>query len=152
MNLKQYLIGIALAAVSSVVWAGEPVRIGLVLPMSGPFAAYGKQIEHGVRLYLAEHGDTFGGRKIELVLKDDSPGTARDVSKGLAQELMIKDKVDILTGFGLTPSAFAVAPVATQPKRPMVVMNAATSTITTKSPDIVRTSMTLAQTSAPIAS
>src|SRR5215213_10267881 len=117
MNLKQYLIGIALAAVSSVVWAGEPVRIGLVLPMSGPFAAYGKQIEHGVKLYLATRGDTFGGRKVELIVKDDSPGTSGDVSKRLAQELVVKDKVDILAGFGLTPSAFAVAPLATEAKK-----------------------------------
>ena len=132
-------------------WAAEPVKIGLVLPMSGPFAAYGKQIEHGIKLYLATNGDTFGGRKVELILKDDSPGTSGDVSKRLAQELVVKDKVDILAGFGLTPSAFAVAPVATEGKKPMVVMNAATSAVTTKSPYIVRTSMTLPQNTAPIA-
>ncbi len=138
-----------LAAVPA--WAADPVRIGLVLPMSGPFAAYGKQIEHGVKLYLAQHGDTYGGRKVELIVRDDSPGTSGDVSKRLAQELVIKDKVDILAGFGLTPSAFAVAPVATEAKKPMIVMNAATSAVTTKSNYIVRTSMTLPQNSAPIA-
>src|SRR5690606_30419713 len=100
---------------------------------------------------LSTHGDTFGGRKVQLILKDDSPGTAGDVSRRLAQELVVKDRVDILAGFGLTPSAFAVAPVATEAKKPMVVMNAATSSITTKSPYIVRTSMTLPQNSAPIA-
>ena len=120
--------------------------------MSGPFAGYGKQIEHGVKLYLSTHGDTFGGRKVELIVKDDSPGTAGDVSKRLAQELVVKDKVDILAGFGLTPSAFAVAPVATEAKKPMVVMNAATSAVTAKSNYIVRTSMTLPQNSAPMAS
>ena len=73
------------------------------------------------------------------------------MSKRLAQELVIKDKVDILAGFGLTPSAFAVAPVATEAKKPMIVMNAATSSVTTKSNYIVRTSMTLPQNSAPIA-
>ena len=119
--------------------------------MTGPFAAYGKQIEHGVKLYLATKGDTFGGRKVELIVKDDAPGTAGDVSKRLAQELVIKDKVDILAGFGLTPSAFAVAPVATEAKKPMVVMNAATSAVTTKSNYLVRTSMTLPQITAPIA-
>ena len=131
--------------------AAEPVKIGLILPMSGPFASYGKQIEHGVKLYLATQGDTFGGRKVELIIKDDSPGTAGDVSKRLAQELVIKDKVDVLAGFGLTPAAFAVAPLATEAKKPMVVMNAATSSVTAKSPYIVRTSMTLAQNSAPMA-
>ncbi|TRZ93338.1 MAG: ABC transporter substrate-binding protein [Rhodocyclaceae bacterium] len=131
--------------------AAEPLKIGLVLPMTGPFAAYGKQIEHGVRLYLTRNGDTVAGRKIELIIKDDAPGTAGDVSKRLAQELVVKDNVDILAGFCLTPSAFAVAPVATEAKRPMIVMNAATSAITTKSNYLVRTSMTLPQITAPMA-
>jgi branched-chain amino acid transport system substrate-binding protein len=139
------------AGFSTTAMAADPVKIGLVLPMSGPFSAYGKQIENGVKLYLATKGDTFGGRKVELIVKDDSPGTAGDVSKRLAQELVVKDKVDILAGFGLTPSAFAVAPVATEAKKPMVVMNAATSAITTKSNYLVRTSMTLPQNTAPIA-
>jgi branched-chain amino acid transport system substrate-binding protein len=153
MKLKKQLIALALMATAgATAWAADPVKIGLVLPMSGPFASYGKQIEHGVKLYLATQGDTFGGRKVELIVKDDSPGTAGDVSKRLAQELVIKDKVDILAGFGLTPSAFAVAPVATEAKKPMVVMNAATSAVTTKSNYIIRTSMTLPQNSAPIAS
>jgi branched-chain amino acid transport system substrate-binding protein len=142
----------ALATLLGRAWAAEPLRIGLEVPFSGPFASYGKQIEHGVKLYLAEHDDTLAGRKVELVVKDDSPGTSGDVSKRIAQELVIKDKVDILAGFALTPSAFAAAPVATQAKKPMVTMNAATSSITTKSPYIVRTSMTLPQNSAPIAS
>ena len=152
MNRRIRLVGVAVATLFSVgAWAADPVKIGLVLPMSGPFSAYGKQIEHGVRLYLATKGDTFGGRKVELIIKDDSPGTAGDVSKRLAQELVVKDKVDILAGFALTPSAFAVAPVATEAKKPMVVMNAATSAITTKSNYLVRASMTLPQNTAPIA-
>ncbi len=153
MNVPRRATLVALAvAACGTAWAADPVKIGLILPMNGPFAAYGKQIEHGVKLYLATNGDTFAGRKVELILKDDAPGTAGDVSKRLAQELVVRDKVDILAGFGLTPSAFAVAPVATEGKKPMVVMNAATSSVTTKSPYIVRTSMTLPQNSAPIAS
>ncbi|MDR2155786.1 MAG: ABC transporter substrate-binding protein [Burkholderiaceae bacterium] len=152
MNLKSRLAALAVAlAAAGGAWAADPLKIGLLVPMSGPFAAYGKQIQHGVDLYLAAHGGMVGGRKAEIVLKDDSPGTAGDVSKRLAQELVVKDKVDILAGFGLTPSAFAVAPIATQAQKPMVVMNAATSSITTKSPNIVRVSMTLPQNSAPIA-
>jgi len=152
MKVLKTLAGLACGlAVAGAAFAADPVKIGLILPMSGPFAAYGKQIEHGVKLYLAQHGDTYGGRKVELILKDDNPGTSGDVDKRLAQELVVKDKVDILAGFGLTPSAFAVAPVATEAKKPMVVMNAATSAITTKSPYIIRTSMTLPQNSAPIA-
>jgi branched-chain amino acid transport system substrate-binding protein len=146
LTVAALALGTALAA-----HAADPLKIGLVLPMTGPFAAYGKQIEHGVRLYLAINGDTVAGRKIELIIKDDAPGTAGDVSKRLAQELVVKDNVDILAGFGLTPSAFAVAPVATEGKKPMVIMNAATSAVTTKSNYIVRTSMTLPQITAPIA-
>ncbi len=131
--------------------AVEPLKIGLVLPMSGPFAGYGKQIEGGVRLYLKQHGDTFSGRKVVLVVKDDT-GVAPEISKRVAQELVVQDKVDILAGFGLTPSAFAVAPIATEAKKPMIVMNAATSAVTTKSNFILRTSMTLPQITAPIAS
>lgn len=152
MKFKFQLMSIALAAFCAhAALAEDTVKIGLVLPMSGPFADYGKHIEDGVKLYLATHGDTFGGKKIELITKDDSPGTAGDVSKRLAQELVVKDKVDILAGFGLTPSAMAVASVATEAKKPMIVMNAATSSITTKSNYIVRTSHTLPQNSAPIA-
>lgn len=155
MNRRHWITGAATvlgALLATTAWAVEPLKIGLELPFSGPFGSYGKQIEHGVKLYLAEHGDTLGGRKVELVIKDDSPGTSGDVSKRIAQELVIKDKVDILAGFALTPSAFAAAPVATQAKKPMITMNAATSSITTKSPYIVRASMTLPQNSAPIAS
>jgi branched-chain amino acid transport system substrate-binding protein len=131
--------------------AVEPIKIGLVLPMSGPFASYGKQIEHGVKLYLSTHGDSVAGRKIQLIIKDDSPGTAGDVSKRMATELVVNDQVDILAGFGFTPAALAAASVATASKKPMVVMNAATSSVTSQSNYIVRTSFTLPQVTAPIA-
>ena len=139
-------LGIAAAA-----QAAPPLRIGLLMPVTGPFADYGKQIERGVKLWLAAHGDTVAGRRVELVLRDDAPGTSGEVSKRVAQELVVNDKVDILAGFGLTPEALAVAPLATQAKVPMVVMNAATSIITERSPYIARVSMTLPQVSAPIA-
>lgn len=141
---------LAACALSLAAQAAEPLKIGLVLPMSGPFSAYGKQIEHGARLYLEQSGGTFSGRKVELIIKDDT-GVAPEISKRAAQELVVKDKVDILAGFGLTPSAFAVAPIATEAKKPMIVMNAATSAITTKSDYILRVSHTLPMVTAPIA-
>jgi hypothetical protein len=128
----------------------KDLAIGLVMPMSGPFAAHGKQLKHGIELYLAAHDNTLGGRKVKLIVKDDT-GIAPAVAKRLAQELIIKDKVDILAGFTLTPNAFSVAPLATEAKVPMVVLNAATSSITEKSPNIVRVSMTLPQDTAPLA-
>ncbi|MBV2182886.1 MAG: ABC transporter substrate-binding protein [Castellaniella sp.] len=128
----------------------KDLKIGLVMPMSGPFASHGKQIGHGVDLYLAEHNGMLGGRKVQLIIKDDT-GISPAVAKRQAQELLIKNKVDVLTGFSLTPNAFSVAPLATEAKVPMVVLNAATSSITEKSPYITRVSMTLPQDTAPMA-
>ena len=118
-------------------------KIGLILPMTGPFAATGKQLESAAKLYMAQHGDTVAGKKVQLIVKDD--GGAPDVTKRLAQELVVNDKVSVLAGFGLTPLALATAPIATQSKTPLVVMAAATSSITQASPYIVRTSFTVPQ-------
>src|SRR5688500_1435160 len=126
-----------------------PFKIGFILPMTGPFASTGKQIEAAVRLWMAQNGTVVAGRKVELLLKDDA-GTA-DTTRRIAQEMVVNDKVDVLAGFGLTPLALATAPIATQSKTPMVVTAAATSIITEQSPYIVRTSFTLPQVSVAIA-
>ncbi|MFZ4479068.1 MAG: ABC transporter substrate-binding protein [Rhodoferax sp.] len=118
-------------------------KIGLILPMTGQQATTGRQIEAAARLYMAQNGDTVAGKKIELIVKDDT--SIPDVTKRLAQELVVNDKVNVLAGFGITPSALATAPIATQSKTPQVVMAAATSSITQASPYIVRTSFTLPQ-------
>jgi branched-chain amino acid transport system substrate-binding protein len=125
------------------------LRIGLVLPMTGPFASTGRQIDAAVKLYLAQNGATVTGRKVEVILKDD--GGVADATRRLSQELVVNDKVVVLAGFGLTPLAFATAPIATQSKTPMVVMAAATSSITERSPYIVRTSFTLPQVTVGVA-
>lgn len=129
--------------------AQDSVKIGLILPMTGQQTTTGKQIEAAVRLYMQQHGTTVAGKKIEVILKDD--GAAPDNTKRIAQELIVNDKVSLLAGFGVTPSAFAVASLATEAKIPMIVMAAGTSTITERSPYIVRTSFTLAQTTVIIA-
>ena len=128
---------------TSVAWAQEVFKIGLILPMTGQSASTGRQIEAAARLYMAQNGSTVAGRKIELIIKDD--GGVPDATKRMAQELVVNDKVGVLSGFGLTPLALATAPIATQSKTPMVVMAAATSSITEASPFIVRTSFTLPQ-------
>jgi branched-chain amino acid transport system substrate-binding protein len=127
----------------------ESFKIGFILPMTGPFASTGKQIEAATKLYVAQHGNTVAGKKVELIFKDDTG--APDVTKRIAQELVVNDKVSVLAGFGLTPLALATAPIATQSKTPMVVMAAATSSITEASPFIVRTSFTLPQAAVAIA-
>ncbi len=136
-------IALAAAAFTGAAQAQETFKIGLILPMTGPFASTGKQIEAAVRLYMAQNGSTVAGKKVELILKDDT--AAPDVTKRLAQELVVNEKVNVLAGFGLTPLALATAPIATQSKTPLVVMAAATSSITQASPYIIRTSFTLPQ-------
>src|SRR4029450_8878410 len=120
------------------------VKIGLINVLSGQFADAGIQLDNGVKTYMKEHGDTVAGKKIEIIRKDVG-GPAPDVAKRLAQELIVRDGVDMLAGFLLTPNALAAADVSAQAKKFMGVMNAATSIIITKSPYMIRTSVTLPQ-------
>jgi branched-chain amino acid transport system substrate-binding protein len=153
--LKQWLKVVGLAAAGVLVAppaaiAQQAVKIGVIAEFSGPFADYGNQILNGMKTYLKLNGDTFAGRKVEIITRDTT-GAAPDIAKRLAQELITRDNVDILAGFGLTPNALAVAPIDAEAKKPMVIMNAATSVITTRSPYIVRVSHTLPQQTQPIA-
>ncbi|MGL5180365.1 ABC transporter substrate-binding protein [Herbaspirillum huttiense] len=147
------LAGTALAAMGAplVARAADALKVGLIVPMSGPFASTGRQIEAAVKLYQQKFGDSVAGRKVEILLKDDG-GVSPDVTKRLAQELVARDKAQVLMGFGLTPLALAAAPIATQAKVPMIVTAAATSIIPQRSPYIVRTGFTLAQVTSPLAS
>lgn len=142
------LIALAsLAAVQlavSTVNAQQTIKIGLIMPYSGQFADPAAQMDNAIKLYMRQKGDTVAGKKIEIIRKDTG-GVAPDVAKRLAQELIVRDKVDILAGFVLTPNALAAGDVSAEAKKFMVVMNAATSIITTKSPYIVRTSATIPQ-------
>ncbi len=148
--IKRAFIATVMLGAAGTLQAQGVVKLGLVAEFSGPFAQYGQQILGGMKAYMKQHGDTVAGKKIEIVQKDTT-GPAPDVAKRLAQELVTRDNVDFLVGFGLTPNALAVAPVATEAKKPMIIMNAATSIITTKSPYIVRVSMTLPQITQPMA-
>ena len=141
--LQATALTLAALAASSSMAQDNKFKIGLILPMTGQQASTGRQIEAAARLYMAQNGDSVAGKKIELIVKDDT--SIPDVTKRLAQELVVNDKVNVLAGFGITPSALATAPIATQSKTPLVVMAAATSSITQASPYVVRTSFTLAQ-------
>jgi branched-chain amino acid transport system substrate-binding protein len=153
--MKFTTLAAALAATASFAFAPaasaqDTIKVGVIAAFSGPFADYGKQMEGGIKAWMAQHGDTVAGKKIQIIYKDTT-GPAPEVAKRLAQELVVRDKVDFLAGFGLTPESLAVAPIAQQAKKPMIIMNAATSVITTKSDYIARFSMTLPQISAPMA-
>jgi branched-chain amino acid transport system substrate-binding protein len=145
--LLQAAVGVAMAGAvaSAPAQAQETVKIGLILPMTGGQASTGKQIDNAVKLYMQQKGDTVAGKKIEVILKDDA--AVPDNTKRLAQELIVNEKVNFIAGFGVTPAALAAAPLATQAKIPEIVMAAGTSIITERSPYIVRTSFTLAQSS-----
>ena len=123
--------------------AQQPVKIGLIMTYTGQFADAAAQMDNGIKLYMEEHGDTVAGRKIELIRKDTAG--ASDAAKRLAQEMIVNDNIDILAGFVITPEALTVADLSVEAKKFMVVMNAATSIITTKSPYITRSSVTLPQ-------
>jgi branched-chain amino acid transport system substrate-binding protein len=129
--------------------ARTPVKVGLILPMTGPFQSTGRQVEAGVRLCVQDRGGTVAGQPIEVVLKDD--GGVADATRRLAQELVVNEKVRFLAGFGLTPLALAAAPIATRAKVPQIVMAAATAAITEQSPFIVRSSVTIPQTTTVLA-
>ena len=149
-SLLQLAVALVAAAAGSSVLAQDSVfKIGLILPMTGQQATTGRQIEAAARLYMQQNGDTVAGRKVQLIVKDDT--SLPDVTRRVAQELVVNEKVDVLAGFGITPSATATAPIATQSKTPQVVMAAATSSITEASPYIVRTSFTLPQVSVALA-
>ena len=151
---RRFLAGVATAAAAAaaprLAFAADPLKIGLILPLTGPFASTGRQIEAACRLYIEKNGNTVAGRTVELLVKDDT-GLAPETTKRLAQELVVQEKVTVLAGFGLTPLALAAAPIATEAKVPMVVMAAATSIIPTRSPFIVRSGFALPQITAPIA-
>jgi branched-chain amino acid transport system substrate-binding protein len=130
-------------------FAQDPVKIGFILPMTGQQQSTGKQESAAIKLYMAQHGDTVAGKKVQLIIRDDA--AVPDNARRIASDLIAKDKVTFLAGFGVTPAALAVAPLATESKIPMIVTAAGTSIITERSPYIARTSFTLAQSTVPIA-
>lgn len=135
---------LAATALPAAAQAQGTVKIGVISAFSGQFADTSVQIDNGIKLYMKQHGDTVAGKKIEIIRKDTG-GPNPDVAKRLAQELVVRDKVDILAGFSLTPEALGAASISAEAKKFMVDMNAATGIVVSKSPYMVRTSFTLGQ-------
>ncbi len=147
---KAWVAVFALGVLAGAAQAGDTIKVGILAEMTGTFSDFGQHIVNGAKAYMLVHGDTVGGKKIVLIVRDTT-GPAPDVAKRLAQELIVNDEVDFIAGFGLTPNALAVAPIVTEARKPTIIMNAATSIITTKSPYIARVSFTLAQVTEPMA-
>ena len=122
--------------------AQELVKIGLPMPLTGVLSAVGQQAVAGARLYMTLHGDTVAGRKVQLIVKDDT--SVPDVSKRIAQEMIVNDKVDLIGG-GLTPNVLAIAPLVTEAKKATVIMVSGTSFVIGRSDYFVRTSWTHGQ-------
>jgi branched-chain amino acid transport system substrate-binding protein len=135
----------ALAIAHATLARAETVKVGVILPYTGPFASLASIMDDGIKLWMKQNGESVGSTRIEIIRRD-STGPNPDVAKRLAQELITRDGVEILTGFVFTPNALAVAPLATEAKIPTVIMNAATAVITTKSPYFARVSLTIPQT------
>jgi branched-chain amino acid transport system substrate-binding protein len=129
--------------------SAQTVKIGFITSYSGLNGNLGPYMERAVRLYLKQHEKELGGVKVELITRDDT-GPNPDKAKQLAQELVVRDKVNLLAGVIFTPNAMAIAPIATEAKVPFVIMNAGTAVITTRSPYMVRTSFTLWQSTYPL--
>jgi branched-chain amino acid transport system substrate-binding protein len=146
-KLLTALGGVAIATLMSAgagAQAQDTIKVGVISAYTGQFADTSTQIDNGIKLYMKQKGDTVAGKKIEIIRKDTG-GPNPDVAKRLAQELVVRDNVDILAGFALTPEALGASGVSAEAKKFMVIMNAATSIIVTKSPYIVRASLTLPQ-------
>ena len=127
-----------------------PLRIGVIASWSGPYADYGRQFDAGMAIWLDAHKGRIAGRPVELIRRD-APGSAPDLARRLAQELVVRDRVELLTGLDFSPNAYAVGAIAAQAKVPAIVMNAASSGIPARSPFVVRVSFTVAQVTAPLA-
>ncbi len=145
-KLPTLLLGLAAAAVIGTAAQAQDntIKIGLILPYSGQFADAATQQDNAIKLFMKQNGDTIAGKKI-VIIRKDTGGINPPVAKRLAQELITRDKVDILAGFVLTPNAMAAGDVSQEAKKFMVVMNAATSIVTTKSQYMARTSLTIPQ-------
>src|SRR5690242_3763706 len=143
MRKTLFLLAAAILAASSAN-AQQTVKVGLIMAYSGQFADTATQMDNGIKLYIKQHGDTVAGKKI-VIIRKDTGGPNPDVAKRLAQEMVVRDHVDVLAGFTLTPEALGAADISAEAKKLMVVMNAATSIITAKSPYVTRTSLTIPQ-------
>ena len=143
------MLAAAIADAAPSVWAQEPIKIGLLAPFSGPFAEYGKQSESGLKAFFKLNGDTVAGRKVQVIVRDST--ASPEVAERLAQELVVRDKVDLFIVTGFTPETLTTAAVATEAKKPLLATLASSSGITAKSPYLIRVASSFAQTTIPLA-
>jgi branched-chain amino acid transport system substrate-binding protein len=144
----------ALVATAGMASAADVVKVGLIADFTGAFANWGSQFQQAVEAFQAVNGKTVkgpDGKEIEIqYVYRDNASAGPDKTKQLAEDLVLREKVKFLAGFDLSPHAMAVADIATQAKVPVIIMNAATASITRGSPYYVRVSMTIPQYVSPL--
>lgn len=128
----------------------EEVRVGVIASFSGPYSSWGKHIKEATELYLAQQKGMVGKHTVKVIYKDvggNNPARARQ----LAEELVVRDRVQYIAGLEFTPTALAVADVATQAKVPTIINNSGTSGILAKSPYLLRSGYTQWMVATPLA-
>lgn len=151
--LRAAICGLALAvglSPAAAPAADDKLRIGVILPLSGVFSNEGRQYEQGIAAYQKLHGKTVAGLSVEIITRDDQGPGSGDLARRLTQELILREKVDAIIGYSFTPNAMSTASLLSEAKRPAIIVNAATSIITERSPYFVRVSWTLPQSAATL--
>ena len=148
--IHKFMLAGAAAVLMAGAAAADTIKVGVLAPFAGPMAIWGEQFKNAIDVYVAQHGTKAGDHTIEFIYKDAGFGNP-DLAKSLAQELLVKDKVNFLAGFVFTPDALAVAPLINKSKTPTVIFNAGLSEIPAKSPYFVRVGFTLGQVAVPMA-
>ena len=132
--------------------AQDFIKIGVLVSYSGMGSLGGQQTDAAIKLFQQKNGDSPGGKKIEFVRRDTT-GPNPEVAKRLVQEVVTRDKVQILIGPDFTPNTLAAAPIVTEAKVPTMVIGAATTGIIgEKSPYFTRTFFAIPQLCKPLAS
>lgn len=148
---RPVLLALACASLVLVTHAARAaeVKVGLLGQFSGPYSWWGKEYQRGVDLYLAQHGGKAGEHTITVLARDEG-GVSPQRSRQLAQELVVRDRVQYLLGGTFTPTVLGAAEVATQTRTPFLIGNAGTSSVTLKSPYYIRMGFTQWAVSVPL--
>lgn len=144
------LLAFAIASTMAGGAFADTIKVGVIGPLSGPFALVGQNFQWGIEAYAEMNGLSVGDHEVEFIYRD-LPGVDPAKARALAQELIVKDRVQYLAGAFYTPNAMAITPLLESGKTPFVVMNAATSSITRSSPYVLRTAYTMWQNAVPAA-
>src|SRR6202158_4120960 len=115
-KLQKILFGscLALGLASTAPAGAEELRIGYISPVTGIFAAVGKDMVDGFQMYLDEHGGKLGGADVKFIVEDDQGKPDAGVTK--AKKLILQDKVHMFIGGLLASTGYALAPVSTAEK------------------------------------